>query len=43
MKLDDENWHCLTVSKRDSDSGKFEFEKKPVYHIIDEKEKKQAS
>jgi hypothetical protein len=43
MKLDDENWHCLTVSKRDSESGKFEFEKKPVYHIIDEKEKKQAS
>jgi len=43
MKLDDENWHCLTVSKRDPDSGKFEFEKKPVYHIIDEKEKKQAS
>ena len=43
MKLDDENWHCLTVSKRDTESGKFEFEKKPVYHIIDEKEKKQAS
>ena len=43
MKLDDENWHCLTVSRRDPETGKFEMEKKPVYHIVDDKEKKQAS
>ena len=43
MKLDDENWHCLTVSRRDPESGKFSMEKKPVYHIVDDKEKKQAS
>ena len=43
MKLDDENWHCLTVSRRDPKTGKFTMEKQPVYHIIDEKEKKQAS
>ena len=28
MKLDDENWHCLTVSKRDPDSGNLSLEKK---------------
>ena len=22
MKLDDENWHCLTVSRRDPKTGK---------------------
>ena len=43
MKLDDENWHCLTVSRRDPETGKFEMEKKPVFHIVDDKEKKQAS
>ena len=43
MKLDDENWHCLTVSRRDPKTGKFSLEKMPVYHIIDEKEKKEAS
>jgi len=43
MKLDDENWHCLTVSRRDPKTGKFTLEKVPVYHIVDEKEKKQAS
>ena len=40
MKLDDDNWHCLTVSRRDPKTGKFSMEKKPVYHIIDEKKKK---
>ena len=23
MKLDDDNWHCLTVSRRDPKTGKF--------------------
>ena len=41
LKLDDENWHCLTVSRRDPKTGKFSLEKMPVYHIVgDEKEKK---
>ena len=35
MKLDDENWHCFTVSQYDRDSGKWDLEKAPVYHIID--------
>ena len=43
MILDDENWHCLTVSRRDPETGKFTMEKKPVYHIVDGKEKKKAS
>jgi len=43
LKLDDENWHCLTVSRRDPKTGKFTLEKKPVYHIIDEEKKKEAS
>ncbi len=35
MKLDDENWHVLTVSRRDPESGEYEMEKAPVYHIVD--------
>ena len=27
MKLDDDNWHCLTVSRRDPKTGKFSFRK----------------
>ena len=42
MKLDDENWHCLTVSQRDPETGKFTLEKKPDYHIVDEEKKKTA-
>ena len=42
MNLDDENWHCLTVSQRDPETGKFTLEKKPVYHIVDEEKKKTA-
>ena len=34
-KLDDEDWHCFTLSRYDRDSGKWEMEKAPVYHIID--------
>jgi adenylylsulfate reductase subunit A len=42
MKLDDDNWHCLTVSRRDPKTGKFTLEKAPLYHIVDEK-KNEAS
>ena len=42
MKVDDENWHCLTLSRRDPKTGKFTMEKAPLYHIIDEK-KNEAS
>jgi adenylylsulfate reductase subunit A len=35
LKLDDENWHALTVSRRDPQSGEWEMEKAPVYHIVD--------
>jgi adenylylsulfate reductase subunit A len=35
MKLDDENWHCFTLSQRDRETGKWAMEKAPVYHIID--------
>ena len=37
MKLDDDNWHCLTLSQRDPKTGKFNMEKAPLYHIVDEK------
>jgi len=36
LKLDDDNWHCLTVSRRDPKTGKFAMEKAPLYHLIDE-------
>ncbi len=35
MKLDDENWHCLTLSRRDPETKKWTMEKAPVYHIVD--------
>jgi adenylylsulfate reductase subunit A len=35
MKLDDENWHCLTLGRRDPETGGWEMEKAPVYHIVD--------
>lgn len=35
MQLDDENWHALTLSRRDRESGQWEMEKAPVYHIVD--------
>ncbi len=35
MKLDDENWHCFTLSRYDRHSGKWAMEKTPVHHIID--------
>jgi adenylylsulfate reductase subunit A len=35
MKLDDKDWHCFTLSRYDRDSGKWQMDKAPVYHIID--------
>ncbi len=35
MKLDDENWHCFTLSQYDVETGKWNMEKAPVYHIVD--------
>lgn len=35
MKLDDDNWHCLTVSRRDPKTGEWAMEKAPLYHIVD--------
>jgi adenylylsulfate reductase subunit A len=37
MKLDDDNWHFLNFSRRDPETGKFNMEKAPLYHIVDEK------
>jgi hypothetical protein len=34
MKLDDENWHVLTVSRRDRDTGQYTMEKAPCYHLV---------
>jgi adenylylsulfate reductase subunit A len=36
MKLDDENWHVLTVSRRDPKTGDYTMEKAPLYHLVDE-------
>jgi len=38
MKLDDENWHVLTVSRRDPKTGEYSMEKAPCYHLVDEAE-----
>jgi adenylylsulfate reductase subunit A len=35
MRLDDENWHVLTTSQRDPESGEWTLEKAPLYHIVD--------
>jgi succinate dehydrogenase/fumarate reductase flavoprotein subunit len=34
-RLDDTDWHCFTLSRYDRESGRWEMEKAPVYHIID--------
>jgi len=31
MKLDDQNWHVLTVSRRDPETGEYTMEKAPCY------------
>ena len=38
MKVDDENWHVLTVSRRDPETGEYEMEKAPCYHLIGDEE-----
>ena len=38
MKLDDENWHVLTVSRRDPETGEYTMEKAPCYHLVDDEE-----
>ena len=43
MKLDDKNWHVLTVSRRDPATGEYTMEKAPCYHLVDESEEKAAS
>ncbi len=35
MKLDDNDWHCFTLSKYHRETGEWELEKAPVYHIVD--------
>ena len=35
MKLDDNDWHCFTVSRYDRASNSWDLEKAPVYHIVD--------
>ena len=33
-KLDDESWHCFTLSRYDREFGKWAMETAPVYHIV---------
>jgi adenylylsulfate reductase subunit A len=35
MKLDDKDWHCFTLSQYHQETGEWEMEKAPVYHIVD--------
>jgi adenylylsulfate reductase subunit A len=35
MKLDDNDWHCFTLSRYHKETGEWELEKAPVYHIVD--------
>lgn len=38
MKLNDKDWHVLTVSRRDPKTGEYTMEKAPLYHLVDEDE-----
>ncbi len=38
MKVDDENWHVLTTSHRDLNTGEYTMEKQPLYHLVDKDE-----
>ena len=42
LQLDDENWHALTLSHRDPESGEWTMEKAPVYHIVDRSEERRV-
>lgn len=35
MKLNDDDWHCFTLSEYEAESGKWSMEKAPVYHMTD--------
>jgi adenylylsulfate reductase subunit A len=35
MKLDDNDWHCFTLSQYHQETGEWAMEKAPVYHIVD--------
>lgn len=35
MKLNDDDWHCFTLSEYEAESGKWTMEKAPVYHMTD--------
>ena len=43
MKLDDENWHVLTVSRRDPETGQYTMEKAPLYHLTDESDEEKPA
>ncbi len=36
MKLDDDNWHVLTVSHRDRETGEYTMAKAPCYHLVND-------
>jgi adenylylsulfate reductase subunit A len=38
MKVDDANWHVLTVSRRDPETGEYTMEKAPCYHLVEDEE-----
>ncbi|MBF0265987.1 MAG: adenylyl-sulfate reductase subunit alpha [Gammaproteobacteria bacterium] len=40
MKVDDDNWHVLTVSHRDPQTGDYTMEKAPLYHLVGDIEDK---
>ncbi|MDC9715034.1 MAG: adenylyl-sulfate reductase subunit alpha [Gammaproteobacteria bacterium] len=39
MKLDDKNWHVLTTSQRNRNTGEYTMEKQPLYHLVGDDEK----
>lgn len=43
LKVDDQNWHVLTVSRRDPETGDYTMEKAPCYHLISEEEEEKAA
>ncbi|MFT6371289.1 MAG: adenylylsulfate reductase subunit A [Gammaproteobacteria bacterium] len=38
MKLNDKDWHVLTVSRRDPKTGEYTMEKAPLYHLVGDDE-----
>ena len=38
MQLDDENWHVLTVSRRNPETGEYSLRKAPLYHLISDED-----